>query len=126
MTYGGVCIDGGIFMNNSKEITKEMLLDALDSVTWYNGLAEELIKWTYDGYLDHCIGTPGWLKPNYYNIGLDSYDEAQLQVIWIICVILFGDYGTSPRYGWIEDVEGFKQFIHDITVTERSNMWEEK
>ena len=33
----------------------------------------------------------------------------------MIAVLLFGDYGTSPRSGWITDINGFKSFIDEIT-----------
>jgi len=39
----------------------------------------------------------------------------QLEVFWIISVTLFGDYGVSPRVGWIEDTDGFYVFIDKIT-----------
>jgi hypothetical protein len=37
----------------------------------------------------------------------------------MIAVELFGDCGTSPRYGWIVDVDGFKKWVLDITKTYR-------
>lgn len=102
-----------------KAVTTEALISALDSVTWYNGLAEIIVKWKDEGYLVN----------NGYSLGLNwntfnSYDkdtQCQLEVIWMICVELFGDYGTSPRSGWIEleNKDSFYQFIVDITETYR-------
>lgn len=85
---------------------KEALMDAL----WYNGLNAEVIKWA------DC-------KPDQYKriTFEDQYNwknmddgDGQLQLVWMICVLMFGNYGTSPRFGWIEDVDGFRQFIKDI------------
>lgn len=94
------------------------LLDALDGVTWYNGLAEEVFGWTFlptEGQEDRKIITfPRSVNPM-------NPDGQQLEVIWMIAVILFGDYGMSPRTGWIEDIEGFREFCQDITMT-----WKDK
>lgn len=68
----------------------EELIDALDSVTWYNGLAEYLLE-----IKKELINSPDYTDTNYiYDYG----DNEQFQIIWIILVCLFGDYGTSPRY----------------------------
>ena len=91
---------------------------ALDSVTWYNGLASVVFSWLElqsNGYsigCPHNYGAPeGWPKE----------DIAQLQVIWMIAVELFGSCGTSPRFGWIEDIDGFRKWILDITEIWRSS-----
>lgn len=88
------------------------LLDALDGVTWYNCLAEEVFSWA-------CLPTEADYKiitlPKNVN-PMNPYGP-QLEVIWMIAVILFGEYGTSPRTGWIENVEGFREFCCDITLT---------
>ena len=86
----------------------ENIIDALDSVTWYNGLAEEILEWKNLPKDDGAIACP-------------DIQDPQLQVIWMICCVLFGDYGTSPRTGWIytENVGEFHKFIDAITFTER-------
>lgn len=86
------------------------LIDALDSVTWYNGIAEDVLKWKKLPKDSHGILCPGGF-----------YDAPGLEVIWMICVCLFGDYGTSPRSGWIENVDSFYEFIDDITKTQRED-----
>lgn len=88
----------------------ETLIEVLKSVVWYNGL--EVDKWLE-------------MKPNEY--GSITFDEKmlgdgeeyyQLQVIWMICVELFGEYGSSPRCGWIDNVDGFYEFIKSILKDE--------
>ena len=101
------------------------LLDALDSVTWYNGLAEEILKWKEDGYLDQFEDySLSWSLSKY--LGYDTETRSQLQVFWMICVELFGECGTSPRFGWIllENKEAFHKFIDDITKNYRE--WKER
>lgn len=97
-------------------MTVDSLIHALDSVVWYNGYGDIVSGW---GDLRPKDGHGEYLTPP-DNYGAQSKDEAdQLQVIWMIAVMLFGNYGTSPRYGWIEDIDGFRQFILDITSTDR-------
>lgn len=102
-------------------MSKEDLIDALDSVTWYNGLAEPILLWKTEGYLkdDGFLLSWDWDKFNSFS----KEDRAQIQVIWMICVELFGDCGTSPRTGWIEkkNREEFFRFIDDITATYRDS-----
>lgn len=105
-------------------MTMEDLLDALDGVTWYNCLAEEIIKWKNpDNYNrtspDGLIYYPdGWLSPKKeFWSSWPEHCRDQMEVLWMICVQLFGDYGTSPRYGWIEKKDEFFKFIDSITKT---------
>jgi len=86
---------------------------ALDSITWYNGLAPVVFSWLWlekgNGYSISC--------PNNYGAPKDcsESDISQLQVFWMCAVEMFGDCGTSPRYGWITDVTGFRKWILSIT-----------
>lgn len=91
---------------------KKPLLDALQGVVSYQGLASELQSWK-----DIEPSKYGFLSPTYWDKWKNEDAEvcAQLQVFWMICVLLFGEYGTSPRFGWIEDIESFKTFIDLVT-----------
>jgi hypothetical protein len=92
-------------------------LDALDLVTWYNDLAETVSKWGNLEPEGSIIAVPDdyGINPHWCT----AEDRPQLQVLWMIAVSLFGNYGTSPRYGWIEDIDGFRQWVRDITKTWR-------
>ena len=96
---------------------KTSYTEALDSITWYNCLAETVLKWLD---LKPERGLKYLLPPKDYGTG-DSVDYYQLQILWMIAVNLFGDWGTSPRFGWIEDIEGFHKWILDITEVWRSS-----
>lgn len=87
------------------------IIDALDSVVWYNGMGDDISEWK--------ALPPG--EYGYINRPDNSRDNEQMEVLWMICVCLFGDYGTSPRTGWIEDVEGFRKFVDAITKTHRED-----
>ena len=90
------------------------MLDALDSVTWYNVLAEYVFKWIFIE-----PDKTGHIHANYSGECIE--DECQLQTLWMIAVCLFGEYGTSPRGGWIEDIDGFRNWCLAITKTWRSS-----
>lgn len=100
-----------------QELTAEPLIDAIDSIVWYNGLYEDVIAWKNAPLTQH-----GQLSPPYFEQDISYTDRyGQLQAIWMISVCLFGDYGTSPRTGWIEpdNIQNFYEFIDSITVTAR-------
>ncbi len=99
------------------ETLRVTVIEALDSVTWYNGLAETVFGWRSfmpDGHSISCPNNYGLKEPC-------DWAQQQLQVIWMIAVEMFGSCGTSPRYGWIEDVDGFRQFCLDITALWRGS-----
>ena len=108
------------------EISREDIIDALDSVTWYNCLAEIILEWKNDSYFDkyenYCLS---WNWETFK--GYDADTQYQLQVIWMICVELFGECGTSPRSGWIlmQNRREFNKFIDDITKTYRESTKEQ-
>ena len=93
--------------------TVDEYISALDAVTWYNGLAEEIVKWTEPGYFDESYGYLNWKWNKFRKFDLET--QHQLEIIWMIAVELFGECGTSPRSGWIEDKEGFFEFCRNIT-----------
>ena len=87
----------------------------IKSVIWYNGLVDGILNWVKQPVENGCI-----MCPKFYGLYYDKYDiewQAQLQLLWMMAVLKFGDYGTSPRYGWITDVEGFKFWCEDIIKT---------
>lgn len=95
------------------------MIDVLNNIISYNGLSDFVRQWKEiepDDFSKHLL-----LPINYYKI--NSFEEAmcmgQIQFIWMICVLLFGDYGTSPRTGWIEKKEDFYNFIDLITELDR-------
>lgn len=101
----------------------DKIIDALDSVTWYNGLAEIIVQWKNDDYFkkqdDYALL---WDWETFRGYDMDT--RQQLEVIWMICVCMFGNYGTSPRSGWIElkNKEAFFKFVDEITTTFREDL----
>lgn len=80
-----------------REIDK--FLDSFLSVFWYNGYSgcleklkdyiEENKKSKHVDYPDHIL----------------KYDVNSIDgILWSTLVVMFGEYGTSPRFGWIDEV----------------------
>ena len=44
----------------------------------------------------------------------DVYEDRLNAVIWQLLVLMFGDYGTSPRYGWIDDTRGAIAYLKEL------------
>lgn len=57
------------------------------------------------------------------DINSDIKNDEQFEVIWIIMVHNFGDYGTSPRGGWLymKNKENILYFLERITTTDRQD-----
>ena len=92
---------------------------ALNRLTWYNGLAETVYSW--QKLKPHGSDVDVLLPPENYGCPTkDPGDIAQLQVVWMIAVSLFGNWGTSPRYAWIENKEDFYKWCKKIT-----SLWQE-
>lgn len=85
-------------------LLSEEIVDAIDSWVWYNGLGQgvldliEVVKLRNHDSND----TDGWNA--YFNAWDLWYNEwcPDLQPLYMICVVIYGDYGTSPRSGWID------------------------
>ena len=93
------------------------LLDALDSVVWYNGLYDQLKHWQELLMMAKADRTH-LLRP----IFPEDLRE-QLEIFWMLLVCLYGDYGTSPRSGWIEELDHAHDFIDEMCVTSK---WSEE
>ena len=83
------------------------IIDALDTVVFIYGLAPEILAWKQFG----------GMMQNEGRLLLRNKPTQMTQVIWTICVELFGEYMTTPLDGWIDDIDGFYEFIDDITAT---------
>lgn len=70
---------------------------ALQNVVWYNNLWEIVKGWKNIP----CTKYGAVIHQKDYGAECEEV-KLQLEVIWMIAVSLFGDYGTSPRSGWIE------------------------
>jgi len=85
-------------------------IDSLLWVLWYNG-HEQQIKDIYE-YIKQAEVTASY--PHDLGILSDDADSPD-RILWSTLVMEFGDYGTSPRFGWINKtqraIDCFEQFI---------------
>lgn len=92
--------------------TYAALVDAL----WYN-IGADAIKTIVDklkepnkGDSINCFSTE--------DIDLDWYFDKEANTYWTMFVLMYGDYGTSPRSGWIkktkESIEFFESLYNDL------------
>jgi hypothetical protein len=93
---------------------KEKVIFALESmldIAYYNGLIKDCERLFTNIYAGMCgeeesVPLPEWLK---------EYDcNHFLRVLWSILVIEYGDYGTSPRFGWIYTDTGVKEVLEEF------------
>ena len=115
------------------ENIKEKMLDALRSIFWYEGLLTEddsgnystncwLVKFIDDlernantkyRYTYTVNDLEAFNKNN--NFDEDEFDQCERHtVIWQMLVEMFGDCGTSPRFGWIEKRKECAEFLKEI------------
>ena len=99
------------------DISLKTMLYAIDEIVWYNGLGEKLLEVLKD--LDKAIadGKTQYIYPEH----IFDYDNppGDLQAVWMTCVTQFGNWGTSPRYGWIDDLKGCRAYLLAVTYTYR-------
>lgn len=83
---------------------EDVTLETLGTIVWYNGWYNTLqkIKHYLQTELEKNINKPsyyGIIKPKFLrNIDSDLFPCT----IWSILVLQCGEYGTSPRFGWIK------------------------
>lgn len=83
-------------------------LEALLDVLYYNGYIEdiaEIVQYIYTNEDPDHISFPHYLE--------EYYDSDPARILWSVLVVMFGDYGTSPRYGWIE-TENKKKCLNEL------------
>ena len=92
-------------------------INSLLWVLWYNGY-EQQIKDLYE-YLKQAEVTARY--PHDLGILSDDADSPD-RILWSTLVMEFGDYGTSPRYGWINKtqraIDCLEEFFAEGFLTE--------
>lgn len=104
------------YAEQEREIDLHDILYALDSAAHYNGLSRYIQEWKNIPENPH--GSYSSIYSEQAEGNSTIYD--QLQIFWMIAVCLFGDYGTSPRFGWIEkeNLGAFHEWIDEITKSQ--------
>ena len=100
-----------------EDIDKIMLLNTLNDVIWYNGIYDFLFKIKNEIKNGIGIDEVGQYTLSAYEDRHENIDE-QEEIFWMILVLLFGDYGTSPRRGWlyIQNKDGILKLLNAILI----------
>lgn len=91
---------------------RENLLDAILTTMKYDGLWQYLL-WIKESLQTEQDRHGSVMKPEF----MRGYDVDHVtKKFWSVLVLMFGDYGTAPRCGWIEKehVDEAIEFIDDI------------
>lgn len=86
-------------------------LESLLDVGYYNGLKEEIKEISSYIRENSMITDSAIIRfPSF----LTDYDfNHYLRVLWSVLVMEYGDYGTSPRFGWLY-IENVKTLSDEI------------
>ena len=99
------------YKDHMEATAKSNIVKAIGGVVSYNGLYDVIKDWK-DLILASKSEMVECLISGFEPITLDgAYNFGQLQVIWMILVQLYGEYGTSPRFGWLIDKDGAAAFL---------------
>lgn len=89
------------------------LMEILNTIVWYNGLSDSLLE-----IKKIILETPKFEYNHMLRPKGNDFDDNQFEIFWMILVLQFGDYGVSPRSGWLEmeNKDKIIKFIDDITI----------
>lgn len=88
--------------------TYRALVDAL----WYNVGADAIkkivdrLKESMQDDSSHYLSTD--------DVNKQWYHDKELNTYWTMFVLMYGEYGTSPRSGWIEKTEESLKFFEGL------------
>lgn len=85
------------------------LAEALENIIWYNGH----YVWLKKLRDDMATRLSGGFRLS-FSMPKDIEWHTEQHFIWMLLVGVFGEWGTSIRSGWIEDVAGCMKFIDQI------------
>jgi hypothetical protein len=95
----------------SKERKKTMketeLVSVMQNIVWYDG-HEDWLADLRDALQRHPDGE-NYMCP----FGPEKW-HSEPHGIWMLLVVMFGDWGTSIRSGWIDDKDGCIAFINKL------------
>lgn len=95
----------------------DTLIEALYGVIFYNDLEDDLLK-TRAALADQLESSTKGGVGRLDELSGEGHD--QFEIFWMLLVQMFGDYGASPRYGWVnyDRLRDAMEFI-DILLKEK-------
>jgi hypothetical protein len=99
--------------------------ESLNDIVWYNGLYEFL-----QPLREKIINCNEWTYSPIFEPWYEDFlkESDQVQFLWMLLVLQYGDYGTSPRTGWVEmkNKEHIIKFIEDLSTLDGKYMWDKE
>lgn len=96
----------------TKRYEKDMFYNAMVDALWYN-VGNEFVEDLCERY-KNWNGASGSFGIS--DIPDEWYDNECLNQYWSMIVLAFGDYGTSPRSGWVPKSEKADKFFEDLSA----------
>lgn len=92
------------------------LQESLNYIVFYNGLADGLKLLKEEIYI-HNFDKGNFILNKEKD---DIFRDEQFEIFWMLIILQFGEYGTSPRSGWIpkEGKESTLKFIDKLVLME--------
>lgn len=109
--------DRGQYDKGFEDGRTEALYDSIYTIVWYNGYKDEIVEWIQKGDEEFPKGEDGYHTVHAPFSDREDYDDemyGQVQAIWMMLVREYGDYGTSPRFGWITDWNACKALLERV------------
>lgn len=90
-------------LSPESEDSYDTIIGALRGVLCYNSLAQciEDVKRAIEKELRVHPNLGAWDRRNVGRPETERCKDNQFEVLWMLIIQMFGDYGTSQRYGWI-------------------------
>lgn len=102
--------------DNFMEVYGDFISD-IAFVSWYNGY-DDIIKDILKDANEYVLNDRDSYMYDYFDKIQDHHSEEYIvtQILWMMFVQHFGNYGTSPRFGWIENekFDNFKRVLNEI------------
>lgn len=91
-------------LSEDPEDCYDTILEAMRSVLWYNTLTPAFIdvKQALERELSKKVYSI-WDCDNVGRPDTENCKNEQFEVFWILIVQMFGNYGVSPRHGWVDN-----------------------
>lgn len=93
----------------------EKLIKGMTMCGDYNGLHDDiqfLIDHIEKNTREPISGYKQTMPPD--TIKWVTIKNMEMKYVWMLCVCMFGGYGTSPRCGWIEQQDEAIEFLKSI------------
>lgn len=107
-------------LSSDPDCVYDTILGALRGVIWYYNRENEMVKIKHSIEREMSVHRNEQDRQNVSMPNIANSSE-QVEFIWMLIVQMFGDYGTSPRSGWIQydRLDDALEFVNMLLGEER-------